>query len=78
MHPIILQEMHKTTVYQNVVYNCHKFSFVPTVVNEWNALSKDVRESDSIRIFKEKIHVSVINQNDITCRTKPGFFFYVW
>lgn len=54
----------------------YKSSFVPTVVNEWNALSKDVRESDSIRIFKEKIHVSIINQNDITCRTKPDFFTY--
>lgn len=32
----------------------YKSSFVPTVVDEWNALSTDVRESDSVRIFKEK------------------------
>lgn len=74
MHPIILQEMHKIIVCRLQLY---KSSFVPTVVNEWNALSKDVRESDSIRIFKEKIHVSIINQNDITCQTKPDFF-YLW
>lgn len=54
----------------------YKSSFVPTVVDEWNALSTDVRESDSVRIFKEKIHVSVKNENVLTCRTRPNFFIY--
>ena len=34
------------------LYNC---SFIPTVVNEWNALSVDTGQSDSIRIFKKQI-----------------------
>lgn len=54
----------------------YKSSFVPTVVDEWNALSTDVRGSDSVRIFKEKIHVSVKNENVLTCRTRPNFFTY--
>ena len=33
----------------------YKCSFIPTVVNEWNALSVDTRQSDSIRIFKKTI-----------------------
>lgn len=54
----------------------YKSSFVPTVVDEWNALSTDVRESDSVRIFKEKIHVSVKNENVLTCRTRLNFLIY--
>ena len=33
----------------------YKCSFIPTFVNEWNALSVDTRQSDSIRIFIEQI-----------------------
>lgn len=58
MYQIILQDMHKTIAYQYVVYNnCTNLH-----VNKWNALPTDARESDSIRIFKEKIHVSVIGR----------------
>lgn len=32
----------------------HKSSFVPIVGNEWNELSTDVHESNSIFILKEK------------------------
>lgn len=56
-------------------------SFVSTVVKEWNALSTDVCESDSVRIFKEKkMHVSVQNENILTryiltyYKTRPNFF----
>lgn len=44
----------------------YKSSFVPTVVDKWNTLSTDVRETDSVRICKEKIHVSVKNENVLT------------
>ena len=33
----------------------YKCSFIPTVVNEWNALSVETRQSDSIRIFKKQL-----------------------
>lgn len=55
----------------------YKSSFVLTVVDKWNTLSTDVRETDSVRIFKEKIHVSVKNENVLTCRTRPNFFLHM-
>ena len=75
MYLTILPEMHIITLYQNVVWNCINLRLFP--VDEWNALSTDVRGSDSVRIFKEKIHVSVKNENVLTCRTRPNFF-YIW
>ena len=32
-------------------FQLYKSSFIPTVANEWNILSVDTRQSESIRIF---------------------------
>ena len=50
MHRFTIPEIRKITGLQ-----LYKWSFFPSVVNEWNALSVDTRQSDSIRIFIEQI-----------------------
>lgn len=37
----------------------YKSSFVPTVVNEWNSLPLDIRDSSSLSLFKNKISNSL-------------------
>lgn len=76
--------MHRITLYKNVIWNCINFClFVLLLINGifFYALSTDVCESDSVRIFKEKkMHVSVQNENILTryiltyYKTRPNFF----
>ena len=49
----------------------YKSSFIPTVVSEWNALPLDVRQSDSIRIFKGKL---TVNSNLVCDKSRPDFY----
>lgn len=67
--------MHRITVYQKS-FGIIQIFFVHTFVHEWNALSTDVHESDSVRILKEKMHVFVKNQNVLTCRIRPIIFIW--
>lgn len=78
--------MHRITLYKNVIWNCINFClFVLLLINGifFYALSTDVCESDSVRIFKEKkMHVSVQNENILTryiltyYKTRPNFLTY--
>ena len=45
-------------------FQLYKWSFIPSVVNEWNALSVDTRQSDSIRIFIEHIAANFAYNNN--------------
>ena len=53
-----------------------KCSFIPTVVNEWNALSVDTHQSDSIRIFKKQLAANFAynNCNTTAHKSRPEFY----
>ena len=56
----------------------YKCSFIPTVVNEWNALSVDTRQSDSIRIFKKQLAANFAYNNCYTTahKSRPEFYSF--
>ena len=52
IHRFTIPEIRKITVFLNVdSMQLFKSSYIPTVANEWNILSVDTRQSESIRIF---------------------------
>ena len=55
-----------------------KCSFIPTVVNEWKALSVDTRQSDSIRIFKKQLAANFAYNNCYTTahKSRPEFYSF--
>ena len=56
----------------------YKCSFIPTVVNEWNALSVETRQSDSIRIFKKQL-AAIFAYNDCNTaahKSRPEFYSF--
>ena len=46
---IIIYEIHENIV---CLYDIYKISFIPTVVGEWSAISKDLRNSEKASALK--------------------------
>ena len=57
-----IPEIRKITVFLKVDSN-YMCSFIPTVLNEWNAISLNTRQSDSIRIFKKQLTANIACNN---------------
>ena len=62
----------------NCRFQLYKCSFIPTVVNEWNALYVDTRQCDSIRIFEKQLaaYFAYNNCNTTAHKSRPAFYSY--
>ena len=78
IHRFTIPEIWEITVFLDVDSKFYKCSFIPIVVNEWNALSVDTRQSDPIRIFKKQLaaNISYNNCNTTANKSRPEFYSF--